>query len=79
MLIGQPNKIADFTPFTDEELAGIRVPIETALRDGAGPNVGVGVELGVVAKFIATIDALKASAVNVAPERPKLIIPGDGY
>lgn len=79
MLIGQPNKIEDFKPFTPEELQALRAPVVAALQGGAPPNAGAAVEIGVIARFFATIDALQASGEPVPPERPKLIIPGDGY
>lgn len=70
MIIGQPTKTSDFDAFSDEELAHIRTMLDNLLRDGAPPNLPVGVDIGVLARLLATIAALKA------PERPTLTIPG---
>ena len=71
MLIGQP-KVADFDPLTDEELTQLQSTLDTLLGNGELPNTPIGVDLGVLARIFATIDARKAPVV----ERPKLVIPG---
>ena len=71
MLIGQ-SKVADFDPLNKEELTQLRSTLDGLLGNGEPPNTPIGVDIGVLARIFATIDALKASVV----ERPKLVIPG---
>jgi hypothetical protein len=71
MLIGQ-SKVSDFEPISDEELAQFRATLDDLMRDGAPPNLPIGVDIGVLAQLLVTIAALKAPVI----ERPKLMIPG---